>query len=585
MPEEYVKSNVFAAKVDDLFRVKEKINMETTPFDYENFLNEVQLPTPATTTPVTTVQEAVDPFHINTVPDAADTAQIKAALSGKFSPADLFDKKTSAEQRRKTLGILSTDCIVESMTELSWQLNRQRRIVLNRLIAREELQSELDKPLPETDVFGTLLRGVLKEQAAFSTAKLKSTDIIELANVLETLQSVNISIPDINEVKSKIQSPGFLDEYTAISEGFIGRQEELHSLHKFLESGKKGKDFPVTSEGIVLTGVGGVGKSTLIAKFTSDVVAQNQATVVILDFDRPGINASDPPWLAQEISRQIGLQYPELSNEMYEVRIKARDNKKKYALGKGSFSDADLAGELAASIIYDIKDRLVETKVSKVPFLLILDTLEEVAQKDEASYLLEFLSKLASSFTGFKVKIIFSGRLYDEQLKSFTSISYIKDKPIQVNEFDHTIAKQFLLNQQLTNNMATRIVQSNLIPLRPLELKLVATLLKEGKVSFNALSKELQQLKGKRGSKNLFTGIIYRRVLMRIKDKQVRDIAYPGLILRYITPEIIINILQPALKLKKMSEQEAAILTTLQGPYLAPAGVAEINAAPHANAG
>lgn len=44
---------------------------------------------------------------------------------------------------------------------------------------------------------------------------------------------------------------------------------------------------------------------------------------------------------------------------------------------------------------------------------------------------------------------------------------------------------------------------------------------------------------------------------MRISNKKVRAIAYPGLILRYITPELVRQVLQPTLKLKPISEKES----------------------------
>jgi hypothetical protein len=560
MAEQDIKSNVYAAKVEDMLRSREKINLENKPFDYEAFLKEIKLPEPVSAAPITALVPEAQGELSAAIVEGLEKVEIKAALSGKFNPADLFNNKISAASRRSVLSMLSVNCNIETMNKLQWQLNWNRRtMVLNRLIVTEQLLKKLEEPLPRTDVFGTLLRKVLKKQAAFSAIKLKQDEYIELANVLETLQDVRIPKPSITEVKTKIQQPDLLDEYAAISEGFIGRMEELGTLHKFLTRNNKVKKPQARIDGIVITGIGGVGKSTLLAKFTSNVIAQNLATVVIFDFDRPGINAADPVWLAQEMSRQIGLQYSELKDAMSGIRKRARENRNTYGLGKSSISDVDSTGELATSITYEIGNVLIR-RPDPVPILLILDTVEEVAQNNETPILLDFVSRLVSSFTLLPVKIIFSGRLYDQQLAGFTNISYIRNKPIEVNEFDDTIATQFLLNRGLTKTMANKIIRSKLMPLRPLELKLLARLLEEGKVTFSALSKELMQAKGKKGSKALFTGIIYRRVLMRVKDKQVRNIAYPGLILRYITPDIIMHVLKPALKLKQMNATTAITL-------------------------
>ena len=69
---------------------------------------------------------------------------------------------------------------------------------------------------------------------------------------------------------------------------------------------------------LLVYGPGGVGKSTLIAKFILDHVGSAggpQLPFVYLDFDRPGISANSPLTLLMEAVRQLGAQFPEVEGK------------------------------------------------------------------------------------------------------------------------------------------------------------------------------------------------------------------------------------------------------------------------------
>src|SRR5262249_23886237 len=63
----------------------------------------------------------------------------------------------------------------------------------------------------------------------------------------------------------------------------------------------------------LIHGPGGIGKSTLVAKFILDHAELDEAArfpFVYLDFDRPGLRAERPETLLFEAVRQLAVQYP-----------------------------------------------------------------------------------------------------------------------------------------------------------------------------------------------------------------------------------------------------------------------------------
>ena len=65
-------------------------------------------------------------------------------------------------------------------------------------------------------------------------------------------------------------------------------------------------------------GRGGLGKSTLLAKFVLDHALDQLRPFpfAYLDFDRAGIDASQPLQLLIEVARQVGAQFPSAHAEL-----------------------------------------------------------------------------------------------------------------------------------------------------------------------------------------------------------------------------------------------------------------------------
>ena len=196
------------------------------------------------------------------------------------------------------------------------------------------------------------------------------------------------------------------------------------------------------------------------------------------------------------------------------------------------------------------------------PYLLVLDTFEEVMQQDLAGSMLEWLVTIGDALRPVPLLVVFSGRLFgddQDELKNWGVSQFI-----ELTELDRRQAEQMLLNLSVAKPMAKRLANSGLFPRRPLELRLLAKVVtREPASSIDELEAEIRQ--GGPAAKELFTGVVYKRLLQRIDDKDevIRELAYPGLVLRYVTPALLEQVLVPALGLDLKHLSPAEVLNKL----------------------
>ncbi|WP_158597998.1 AAA family ATPase [Noviherbaspirillum saxi] len=431
---------------------------------------------------------------------------------------------------------------------------KERTRVLQQLAAHRQLQTRLAEPLPETDRFGEILREMLKTGSVSDLDRLSRSDLLATASAWEILSSLNLVTLDESKLRRLITQAEFLADYDALLEdGFLGREEQLNSLRDFL-GGATDNTNPSRLNSMILTGLGGAGKSTLLAKFAREITSFGTATLVVLDFDRPAIDAGDTYWLEMEIARQVGCQYPDLDESLRHVRETIRHFKGDTEKGTASFTPEYASLERGfRSVIDGVRDALRSVSGHHRPILLILDTFEEVAQRDLIDRMINWLREIADRFFPIPLKVIFSGRLFDRAL------ARLKDhgtgESLNVDALDPILAEQLLKQLDVPDTWARRLAYSEVLPRRPLELKLLARLIKSsGDESIDTLEEEIRN--GGPAASELFAGLVYRRVLLRVSE-EARSLAFPGLVLRYLTKELIQNVLVPALDLTPIDEESA----------------------------
>lgn len=475
-------------------------------------------------------------------------AQELAAVSGRFDPQEVLPAQTSEETRRAVLNHLAPMCVVETHEKhLRWLLQKEYRIdALARLRDENRLAALLREPLPSTDRCGMMLRVLLRDGAKANLKKLDSADLASLASAVEMTAEIGLPQPDAVELRRLVAGADFLADYDVLlKQGFHGRHSQLKQLGEFLGRPVESKSYSLSWEGIVLSGVGGAGKSTLLAKFARDIVKHRKATIVILDFDRPGIDAHDTYWLEQEICRQVGQQYPETDATLRKRRREEQRQREEYEVTVDQATPESVEfSRSSRNIIWSVSDALASIGASARPFLLVLDTFEEVSEQG-AGRLLDWLHDIVSALEPTPLKVVFSGRLFDADRELL--VRHGVTESIEINELEPLHAERLLIGNGIAQTVAQRLARSDVIPRRPLELMLLAKLTADLDKTVEELEAELRM--GGAAAGELFAGLVYRRVLRRLDDPTARHLAYPGLVLRYVTPELIRRVLAPALDL------------------------------------
>ncbi len=497
---------------------------------------------------------------------ALSRAEEAAALSGWVEPSQLLMPGLSPDVQPLVLSRLASQCAVEIRNNsVRWLLNKNRRdAVLKSLIEQQEITQRLIEPLPPTDPFGIMLRRTLSDGANVPLEQCNKDELRSLSAVIETLEGTGVPLPDAGDVRRRLGQATAFDEYeTLLEQPFIGRKEQLKQIGDFLNDARDANRAGAAWQGLVLSGSGGSGKSTLLAHFIRGLMQENadKTTVVILDFDRPGMTPRDLPWLEAEASRQVGHQFPESEEDLRSQRRQAREQARYYGKGntRGESEKSSDNRISRSTVVYAIQQALQNAGAISRPFLIILDTFEEVIQEDHVGTLISWLYEFADALYPVPIKVIFSGRIFDEPTGGshnfLTSQQEVK-KRVLVGDFTLVEAHRFLKQEGISEKNARRITTSKLVPRRPLELKLLARVVKRdsGK-SLDAIEEELRT--GGAAAKDLFVGIVYRRVLLRIGDPTTQLLAYPGLVLRFVTQELIQKVLVPALGMNPLTDAEA----------------------------
>ena len=283
---------------------------------------------------------------------------------------------------------------------------------------------------------------------------------------------------------------------------------------------------------------------------------EQKATVVILDFDRPGIDARDLYWLEAEMTRQVGQQYAEIEQTLRELRQEARRQLSESAPDVAQVYASDCVEQERSlrRTVFGLAKALRKAGAGRRPFMLVLDTFEEVTQRDLTERIVEWFFKIAHRLSPAPLRVVFSGRLYYEGLQNVTKEGVTQT--LDLGELETHEAEALLTSLGLSTAAATRLANSDVLPRRPLEMRLLARLVSGGDESaVEELEAEIRD--GGEAALGLFAGLIYRRVLRRIENETARELAYPGLVLRYVTVELIRKVLAPVLWLTALDDGEA----------------------------
>ena len=332
------------------------------------------------------------------------------------------------------------------------------------------------------------------------------------------------------------------------------------------KSGQRGDDRPQLP--LVVYGPGGIGKSTLIARFLLDHVTalQSDFPFVYVDFERATISIHEPMSMIGEMARQLAALYPRHAELFTALAARCRTIARQRSeeqeetdewqaiattrtLGRGvqhhlyvnaRDDDARMAAELG--MITRIAAKW--TPDAQRPFLIVLDSFEEAQYR--ASPILDRLWALlgALSSTYPDTRVVVAGRAP----VGHPEVDVADIPTIELGELDRGAALHFLTTRGVAEPVASALVER--VGGSPLSLHLAAAAAHrtgdaDGSGDWvDTLPARRRRLFGSVDDM-LIQGVLYDRLLHHITNGAVRRLAHPGLVLRRLTPQIIMTVLAP----------------------------------------
>jgi hypothetical protein len=469
-----------------------------------------------------------------------------------------IDRATHQELVAATNLIMDSELVDGAESRQRWSLKDDvRKRILAQLGTKEALQRALEEATnrPEDDVvqrvLETWINGIPTPVDRQSADELSAT--LQVAEWLEATE-LEPELPDKDDLRRRVELESLLRPFRAlVGSHFRGRGRELAVLADYVDAA-----IDVSSEEphrpMLIHGPGGMGKSTLVAKFLLSRLEAGTAAFIYLDCDRPGLVAEEPLTLLAEAVRQLGLQSAELSGSAQRLRAswmtelsRTRENVSSdlESVALESLATRDRSKYLTRFSLFARALRAGQ------PVLLVIDTFEELQyrSKEFVGELLRFLGELQRILP--QTRIIISGR---DELAGF------EVEALPLTQLDVEAAEGFLEARGVTAP-DTRRALARALHGNPLSLRLATTLMSSAALS----SVELRGL-GKIVDDTEIQGILYRRILSHLheKDPVLERIAHPGLILRRITADLIQVVIAPACGVEISEERAGALMTHLR---------------------
>jgi hypothetical protein len=361
-------------------------------------------------------------------------------------------------------------------------------------------------------VIDRLLAGPPYELAAMSEESL--SDWLQVARWFADIAP---GVPTPNEINRALKGRRLRARLKQIAgPGFKGRRKELDTLRSWYDAPRVGP--------MVVTGIGGMGKSALVARFAEGLPPE--ALLFWLDFDRADLAPDDAVSVLEALGEQVvaqveGVEPPRVQQEDWKTA--ARE------LG------ARLAGALGTA---------------RACPLLVLDSFEVAQHAERYQELWPVLETLSSELPGLRVLVTGRAEVKNLVLQARPAVS------LHLSGLERPDAEAWLRDRGLQESEVIEQVLE-LATGVPLILVLAVRLVEAGG-EVKDLPRTLSQ--------KVIEGVLYHRILDRVQDFTLRPLAMGALVLRRLTADMI----QPVLGgLVELPEREPEALLAALAKELA----------------
>jgi hypothetical protein len=538
-----------------------------------------------TSTPETVQKSGTPMSDMAGSPSALGPWHVAAAVLSTFDRATLRPALNLAGDG-DLIGLLADSMpVLDVQGNNRWKLLVEiRRDILRALGGREKIQQALgvnperSRDDPVQSMFEAYVDG--------SVPPLDKQDIIQVAATFEVaqwLQGLDLQlgspVPDLEDIRVRNDYLTLLQPFEELAgTNFAGRTRELQELRDYVGVLPPGsvkerivraarKVFRLQEKPpLVIHGPGGMGKSALIARFIWEhaTIPDSRFPFVYLDFDRASLRAEEPLTLLSEAVRQLGLQYEQArvfadrvrsawqSELIYRSADPVTSAVSRSAASPTASTEHDWLGYTG-----DFASLLAHVRDGSAPCLFVLDTFEEAQRRGNVvvSSLCRFFEILQQAVP--RLRIVVVGR-------APLSVDGFPTDPRPLGDFDEDAARLFLQKRGVQSPELIRTIIKR-IGKSPLSLLLAAMAVQQAQQSGEAEDLKLTGIRGAQLNESQIQGYLYRRILNHVQDEEVRRLAYPGLILRRVTPEVIRKVLAGPCKVPVPDEAAAQNLFDRMG--------------------
>ena len=351
------------------------------------------------------------------------------------------------------------------------------------------------------------------------------------------------------------------------ADGCIGRDNERAALRAFVEHTAIDRSL-VDLPALQVYGIGGVGKSTLLAQFVLDLAESSSSqgyAWAYLDLDRPTLSSYQSETVLADVIRQVGAQFPHGRRYLEgTTRDLSFATKGQGVESRHSEAWRRSLPELARAVTDLASGRLV----------VILDTFEELQREGEdTQYLLfDMFRSLSEQLDQFR--LIISGRApVTTFLDAGASPQLLPIRELEGEEADALLSHLYGLEvkrrsaeagtprtyQPLDRGLSTSVIET--VGGSPLTLKLAAQVLAtEGPRGITDAANRLRALDLVRAG--FIEGFLYHRILDHLggRDREQTSplpaIARACLALRVITPHVLTSVVFAVIGRPDLNAQE-----------------------------
>jgi hypothetical protein len=356
-------------------------------------------------------------------------------------------------------------------------------------------------------------------------------DILDAMAWIADAPQLNDGLPDAETVTAALIEARRMAPLRRLVGGhFEGRKDILARMQAYLEA-------PDAEDVMFIHGPGGIGKSTVLAKFALDAAERDDLdAIAYLNLDRPILRPEEPLSLLSDLLSQLAQAFAGADDTLTDVRARVGDLERRLSYGGKDMSVPDASLTKIGDWERIVDD--VAVAIAKLPgqrrILVLIDTFEQAQRQGEG--VVAEMWRMAGILMrqAPRLRIIAAGRLED---------NHFTDNRVALEAFERSDVER-VLERACEASVPPGLVDEiyDLTGGHPLTVQLAAYFVAQvGAQAFADPGLRRDTLADLR-QKNR-DALLYGRILQQIDDPQVQRVALPAMILRRITPAAIREVL------------------------------------------